>query len=61
MTGVSDLKLWWVGWEVPDELPQSAMLDSWPDGMRGWPSGDTNCVWVGAVWALSPQGGVAPI
>lgn len=50
---MGDLKLWWVGWTVPDEVPDKHMVRKWPAGIRGWHTGygEGYTTWVAAVWA----------
>lgn len=50
-----ELYTWWVGWEVPDMVPEENAVETWPDGMRGWLSGHGNGykTWTGRVDAPS--------
>lgn len=48
---------YWCGWEVDNDIPQSHMVDRWPDGMKGWESGfaDGFTTWVARVDAHSAK------
>jgi hypothetical protein len=51
-------KIWWVGWTVPDDVPDEHMSESWPGGMKGWRtgSGEDYSTWVGVVRARNKRG-----
>lgn len=49
--------LHWCGWEVPDDVDEEEMVETWPPNIQGWHTGyghnyDT---WVGCIWAESPE------
>lgn len=49
------MKTYWCGWEVPFGVPDEHIVARWPEGMRGWISGEscTRVIWVGRIDAES--------
>jgi hypothetical protein len=47
------MKLWWLGWTSPKDIPDDHVLAKWPSNMQGWRTGegDDHLTWVGAIWA----------
>lgn len=33
------MKIWWCGWDAPDDVPDEHCVETWPDGMKGWITG----------------------
>ena len=52
-------RVWWCGWEAPEEIPEADCTEGWPRHMRGWLTGwradGSHSVWVGAVYAESAE------
>ena len=48
---MSNDRIYWMGWEVPDDMPVEHILATWPEAMSGWWSGsrDGYRIWVGIV------------
>ena len=45
-------RAYWVGWEVPYDIPEEAKVEKWPEGMLGFNSGHGGhySTWVGIVF-----------
>ena len=58
---MADERVWWLGWEVPDEIDRNLIAETWPAGMVGWLTGwggdeeDGYETWVGMVVADSAE------
>lgn len=52
-TDQDDCQFYWCGWEVPHEIPQEDMAESWPKNMKGFHTGGSFVyeTYAGAVWA----------
>lgn len=51
------LDTFWCGWRVPHAIPFEQMNEKWPEGMKGWftGQGDTYDTYAGRVDATSPE------